>query len=130
MSDWCDDNAASDPLAADCLRTWLWAVAGIVITKPQNLVHKGQVYYRCYRHLSEASGMRHVMDVPLVAEAERMMFSPAAPAAAMMALTSSLGNQAVLFQPNCQDKHIQMLRDILAPGASSALTRLASMSAT
>ena len=130
MIDWRHANVASDSLAADCLRTWLWAVAGIVITKPQGSVHKGQVYYRCYRHLSEANGMRHVMGVPLVVEPERMMFSPAAPAAAMMALTSSLGNQAVLFQPNCQDTHIQMLRDILTPGAPSALTRLASMSAT
>ena len=94
------------PQTADRLRLWLWAVAGIGVTKPQGSVHKGQIYYRCYKHLSEANGLRHVMGVPLIVEPERRMFSPAAPTAVMSALTSPLGNQAVLFQPNCQDKHI------------------------
>ena len=40
------------PQTADRLRLWLWAVAGIGVTKPQGLVHKGQIYYRCYKHLN------------------------------------------------------------------------------
>ena len=87
---WCHVNASSDPLAANRLRLWLWAVAGIGVTKPQGSVHKGQIYYRCYKHLSEANGLRHVMGVPFIVEPERRMFSPAAPTTAMSALTSVL----------------------------------------
>ena len=90
--DWCYVNVPSDPLAADRLRLWLWAVAGIGVTKPQGSVHKGQTYYRCYKHLSEASGLRYVMGVSLIIEPERRMFSPAAPRADVSALTSPLGN--------------------------------------
>ena len=52
MIEWCYANAPTDPLAADRLRLWLWAVAGIGVTNPQGSVHKGQIYYRCLKHLS------------------------------------------------------------------------------
>ena len=65
MIDWCYVNASADPLASDRLRLWLWAVAGIGVTKPQGSVHKGQIYYRCYKHLSEANALRYVMGVSL-----------------------------------------------------------------
>ena len=94
MIDWCYVNATCDPLASDRLRLWIWAVAGIGVTKPEGSVHKGQIYYRCYKHLSEANGLRYVMGVPFIVEPERRMFSPAAPTAAMSALTSPLRNQA------------------------------------
>ena len=85
--------------------------------KPQGSVHKGEIYFRCYKHLSEANGLRHVMGVPITVEPERRVFSLAALTAAMCTLTSPLGNHAMLFQASCHAKHIQMLRDILAPGA-------------
>ena len=47
MIDWYHVNAPSDPLAADRLRLWLRAAAGIGVTNPQGSVHKGQIYYRC-----------------------------------------------------------------------------------
>ena len=117
MIDRCYFNAPVDPLAADRLRLWLWAVAGIGVTKPQGSVHKGQIYYRCYTHLSEANGLRYVMGVSLIVEPKRRRFSPTAPTAAVSALTPRLGNQAVLCQATCHAQHIKMLRDILAPGA-------------
>ena len=120
MIDWCYVNAPVDPLAADRLRLWLWAVAGVGVTKPQGSVHKGQIYYRCYKHLSEANGLRYVMGVSLIVEPEGRRFSAVAPTAAMSALTSPLGNQAVLCQATCYAQHIKMLRDILAPGALGA----------
>ena len=83
-------------------------------------MHKGQIYYRCYKHLSEANGLRHVMGVPFIVEPERRMFSPAAPTTAMSALTSVLGNQAALAQTSSHAKPIQMLRSIIAPGALAA----------
>ena len=42
------------------------------------------------------------MRVPLIVEPKRRMFSPEAPTAAVSALTSPLGNQAVLLQATCQ----------------------------
>ena len=119
MIDWCYVNATCDPLASDRLRLWIWAVAGIGVTKPEGSVHKGQIYYRCYKHLSEANGLRYVMGVPLIVEPERRMFSPAAAPAAVSALTS-LRNQAEPTQISCHPGHIKMLRDILAPGALGA----------
>ena len=78
MIDWCHTNTSPDPLASDRLRLWLWAVAGIGITRPEGSVNKGQIYYRCFKHLSEANGLRYVMGVPFIAEPERAMFAPAA----------------------------------------------------
>ena len=120
MIDWCYVNASADPLASDRLRLWLWAVAGIGVTKPQGSVHKGQVYYRCYKHLSEANALRYVMGVSLIVEPEGTRFSAAAPTAAVSAITSPLRNQAELTQASCNAQHIKMLRDILAPGAIAA----------
>ena len=77
MVDWCHHHASSDPLASDCLRLWLWEVAGVGITRPLGSVHKGQVYYRCYRHLSEENGVRYVMGENLIADPSRSIFSPA-----------------------------------------------------
>ena len=71
MVNWCHVNAPSDPLAADRLMLWLSAIAGIGVTKPQSSVHKGQIYYRCYKHLSEANGLRYVMGVSLIVEPRR-----------------------------------------------------------
>ena len=70
MIDWCHVNAPSDPLASDRLRLWLWVVPGIAITRPKGSVHKGQIYYRCYKHLSEANGVRYVVGQALVSEPE------------------------------------------------------------
>ena len=77
MVDWCHHHASSDPLASDRLRLWLWEVAGVGVTRPTGSVHKGQVYYRCYWHLSEENGMRYVMGENLIADPSRSIFSPA-----------------------------------------------------
>ena len=103
------------PIRPACLRPlrlWLWKVAGIGITRPEGSVHKGQIYYRCLKHLSEANALRYVMGVPLIVEPAGLFLPASAGTGAPL-----LPEQAGSSESPCHPKHIQLLRSMLTPGA-------------
>ena len=91
--------------------------------------HKGQVYYRCYRHLSEDNGVRFVMGENLIADPSRGMFTPATPpvpviGAAVVGAATNAGPAPAEVEvahgvPCDQQQRIGVLRNIVAPGAIS-----------
>ena len=113
MVDWCHSNASSDPLASDRLRLWLWEVAGIAITRPEGSPHKGQIYYGCYKHLSEANGVRYVVGQALITEPQRNLFSPAVSTAVISVHAPALGPLAEALQ-GLEDKVASLQREVKA----------------
>ena len=97
------------------------------ITKPIGSVHKGQIYYRCYQHLSEDNGVRYVMGENLITNpAQRTMFDPATSPSATPVFAAAAPAPAAIAHGSHYDhqQHITVLRNIVAPGAISAWVQL------